>query len=144
LHLANMQVMVGDIPGGEHNYTRALHLAEEAGESADGVHAMALTGLGYLAVRREQFAPADKLLGEAIGMARRFYGEDDPNVALCMLRIGQMRQRRGDWEHAKVEMQKALAIDEKILAADDPAVLLILDSYADVFIDEQDWEGAKP
>jgi CHAT domain-containing protein/Tfp pilus assembly protein PilF len=144
LHLADMQVLAGDIPGAEHNYTKAMTLAEETGESGDGERAMALIGLGYLAVRREQFAQADKLLGEALGIARRVYGDDDPNVALCLLRIGQMRQRRGDWEHAKVEMQKALAIDERILAPDDPAILHIMDSYADVFIDEQDWEGAKP
>ena len=144
VHLASLQVMAGDVPKGEQNYTKAMKLAEEAGQSGDGERALALIGIGHLAVRKQQFAQADKLLGESLEIARRVYGEDDPNVALCLLRIGQMRQRRGDWGRAKEEMQKALAIDEKVLARDDFAVLLILDSYADVFIDEQDWEGAKP
>ena len=144
VHLASLQVMAGDVPKGEQNYTKAMKLSEEAGPSGDGERGLALTGLGHLAVRKEQFAQADKLLGESLEIARRVYGEDDPNVALCLLRIGQMRQRRGDWERAKEEMQKALAIDEKVLAPDDFAVLLILDSYADVFIDQQDWDGAKP
>ena len=144
VHLASMQVIAGDLPNGEHNYTEARRLAEEAGEGGDGERALALTGLGFLAVRKQEFAQADRLLGEALEITRRVFGEDDPNVAQCLMRIGMMRQRRGDWQRAKEEMQKALAIDEKVLAPDDFSVLLILDSYADVFIDEQDWDGAKP
>jgi CHAT domain-containing protein len=144
VHLANIQVIAGDIPNSEKNYVSAKRLAEEAGESGEGERAMALTGLGFLAVRKQQFAQADKLLTESLEIARRVYGEDDPRVALCLLRTGMMRQRGGDLRRAKEEMQKALAIDERVLAPDDFSVLQILDSYADVFIDDSDWEGAKP
>lgn len=144
VRLADIQVIAGDRSNGESNYAKARRLAEEAGESGDGELAQALTGLGFLAVRKQEFAQADKLLGESLELARRVYGEDDPKVALCLLRIGMMRQRRGDLRRAKEEMQKALAIDEEVLAPDDPSVLQILDGYADVFIDDEDWAGAKP
>jgi CHAT domain-containing protein/Tfp pilus assembly protein PilF len=144
VHLADIQVTAGDVQNGGQNYTKAKLLAEEAGEGGDGERALALTGLGFLAVRKQEFAEADKLLGESLEIARRVYGENDPKIALCLLRIGMMRQRRGDLQRAKEEMQKALAIDERVLAPDDPSVLQILDSYADVFIDDNDWDGAKP
>jgi CHAT domain-containing protein/Tfp pilus assembly protein PilF len=144
VRLADMQLLAGDTLNAEKNYTRARRLAEDAGQSEDAQRSLALMGLGYLAVRREQFALADKLLGESLGIARRVFGENDPEVAMCLLRIGQMRQRRGDWQHAREEMQKALTIDEKLLELDDPAVLQIQDGYADVFIDQQDWERARP
>jgi CHAT domain-containing protein/Tfp pilus assembly protein PilF len=144
VHLADMQLLAGDTPNAGKNYARARRLAEDAGQSEDAQRSLALMGLGYLAVRSEQFAQADKLLGESLEIAQRVFGQDDPKVAMCLLRIGQMRQRRGEWQHAREEIQKALTIDEQLLAPDDPAVLLIQDGYADVFIDQQDWDDARP
>jgi CHAT domain-containing protein/tetratricopeptide (TPR) repeat protein len=142
--MGTMQLTSGDLDSAAENFGRAREITRLAKGSDEPDRALALGGLGMVAVRRQDFGQAESMLQEALDISRRLYGDDHPLIATCILNIGTLRQRRGDYHGALVEMQKAVAIDEKSAGLDDPVTLKALDSLGDVYIDLQDHQAAKP
>jgi tetratricopeptide (TPR) repeat protein len=117
--------------GAEKNLEQSLALSKQVAEGREE-QALALSGLGVLYTRKEDYAKAEELLQRSLDMTWELFGSDHPNVALCLMNIATMHANRGELQRALSEMERAVAINGKALEPDDPSAIRVLDALANL------------
>jgi tetratricopeptide (TPR) repeat protein len=97
----------------------------------------------YQRLKAGEYGRALPIAEQALGIAERLYGPDDPAVAVELRSVAQVLQAAGRSAEAEPLMRRALAIDEKNLGPDDPSIALDLKILTGLLVDVT-WKNNLP
>jgi serine/threonine protein kinase len=121
----------------------ALELARSLHEGADGATVEALSNLADLRETCGDLPGAEELRIEALGMARRLYLDDHPNLAMTIENLSRVLMRRGDLPRAESLAHEALAMKRRLVSDDHESVAASLDHLAELLLELGDHAGAE-
>lgn len=119
--LGNTLFLAGKHGEAEPVFRRVLALYREHPGRRPAEEAGALNGLALIHAARGDFKEAERLLGQALALARRGGGEARPMLVLSTANLGQLRHLRGDL--AAAEARRALEIVAAAVPADSPELV---------------------
>jgi tetratricopeptide (TPR) repeat protein len=129
-----------DLPQAESTLKQGLTAI--AGKKEERREAALADQLGLTLLAKGDLDGALKHAQEALEIAEKVYGPDDPFVAICANNIGQILQAKGDLDGALLYTQRALQIDEKVYGADYPTVAIISNNIGVILRSKGDLDGA--
>jgi serine/threonine-protein kinase len=91
-------------------------------EAEPATEAELLQTLGGIAQNLGRLDQAGDLLGRALALRRKAFGQDHPDVARSLVASGELASARGRYDEAEQQIRAGLAMLQRHLSRNDPAV----------------------
>jgi serine/threonine-protein kinase len=142
-HLAALLYDKGAYEEAARQYESALEVQRSLGANdADLVQTLQGSGMLVLRVRRDDRL-AEARLQEALRIAERAFGDDDPRVASALNTLAAISDYRADFAASEPLLRRALEIQTKRLGRSHPDTLETLSNLGTTLRDKGDLAGAE-
>ncbi len=115
----------GNLPESSRMHRRALEIQREANVAPD-LMIPALSNLASTEVSLGNYAEAESLANEALGIAERVFGKDSANVIPPLWTLETVADQRGDLELERRLVERRLAVARSALSPDHPWLAITL------------------
>lgn len=113
-------------------YQLTLDISKKNNTTHDNPVAVALNGLGLLAIDNSNYSKADSLLTQAISLHTNIFTENHPNTATVYYNYSLLQLRQGNYNKAKSYLEKANHIYQMFFTDDHDAFANIYVVYGDI------------
>jgi serine/threonine protein kinase/predicted Zn-dependent protease len=123
--LGFVQQNKGELAAAEQSFTTCLQIRTDMLGSGKGSEQIAapLDNLALIAQQRNDYARAQKLLHEAIGIDRRALGEDHPQYIRHQIHLASVEYDSGDLQQAEDLYRQSIELSRRVLSADHPETI---------------------
>lgn len=113
----------------ERLFRAAIKDADDSGKR-DTTLASSLLGLGRVYRAKADYAAAEPLFKQALGIVEQTEGANSSWVASALHYLAGLYEDQGKYAEAEPLYKRSLAIEEKVLGAEHPSVAITLNSLA--------------
>jgi len=133
----------------QRKYDIAVPLAKRALELAyilknQDILATCLNDLGFLYQSQGRYSEAEPLLLQALGLRKKIFGENHPDVALSLSNLASLYRSQGRYGEAEPLLLQALELRKKIFGENAPDVVKDLSDLAGLYYIQGKFSKAEP